>query len=145
MNIPKAIRSLKSNGFLSISTTPILCKNRGQPPCKLIIGNYFYIRTSWCIISEIPFSIWCLIKTCILSIGGKAIRDIRYYITIESGILYISKPSTICLLHLSCFYIGNISQNLIDGILVVGSKIISLRLLQFDYGYRVYILCIRRI
>ena len=25
MNIPKAIRSLKSNGFLSISTTPILC------------------------------------------------------------------------------------------------------------------------
>ena len=26
MNIPKAIRSLISNGFLSISTTPILCK-----------------------------------------------------------------------------------------------------------------------
>src|SRR5699024_1454621 len=112
---------------------------------KLIIGDYFYIRTSWCIISEIPFSIWCLIKTCILSIGGKAIRNIRYYITIESGILYISKPSTICLLHLSCFYIGNISQNLIDGILVIGSKIISLRLLQFNYAYRVYILCIRRI
>ena len=36
-NIPKAIRSLKSNGFLSISTTPILCKNRGQPP--YIIDN----------------------------------------------------------------------------------------------------------
>ena len=27
MNIPKAIRSLKSKGFLSISTTPILCKD----------------------------------------------------------------------------------------------------------------------
>jgi hypothetical protein len=26
MNIPNAIRSLKSNGFLSISTTPILCR-----------------------------------------------------------------------------------------------------------------------
>ena len=26
MNIPKAIRSLKSKGFLSISTTPILCR-----------------------------------------------------------------------------------------------------------------------
>ena len=43
MNIPKAIRSLKSNGFLSISTTPILCKNRGQTtlqhgyPCPYII------------------------------------------------------------------------------------------------------------
>ena len=37
MNIPKAIRSLKSNGFLSISTTPILCKNRGQTPCNTVI------------------------------------------------------------------------------------------------------------
>ena len=37
MNIPKAIRSLKSNGFLSISTIPILCKNRGQPPCNTVI------------------------------------------------------------------------------------------------------------
>ena len=36
MNIPKAIRSLKSKGFLSISTTPILCKNRGQPPCNTV-------------------------------------------------------------------------------------------------------------
>ena len=36
MNVPKAIRSLKSNGLLSISTTPILCKNRGQPPCNTI-------------------------------------------------------------------------------------------------------------
>ena len=36
-NIPKAIRSLKSNGFLSISTTPILCMNRGQPPCNTIV------------------------------------------------------------------------------------------------------------
>ena len=26
MNIPKAIKSLKSKGFLSISTTPILCR-----------------------------------------------------------------------------------------------------------------------
>ena len=37
MNIPKAIRSLKSNGFLSISTTPILCKNRGHPPCNTVV------------------------------------------------------------------------------------------------------------
>src|SRR5699024_8546697 len=36
MNIPKAIKSLKSNGFLSISTTPILCRNRGQPPCNTV-------------------------------------------------------------------------------------------------------------
>ena len=35
MNIPKAIRSLKSKCF--ISTTPILCKNRGQPPCNTVI------------------------------------------------------------------------------------------------------------
>ena len=40
MNIPKAIRSLKSNGFLSISTTPILCKNRGQPPCNTIVPDH---------------------------------------------------------------------------------------------------------
>ena len=36
MNIPKAIKSLKSNGCLSISTTPILCRNRGLPPCNTI-------------------------------------------------------------------------------------------------------------
>ena len=35
MNIPKAIRSLKSKCF--ISTTPILCKNRGQPPCNTVV------------------------------------------------------------------------------------------------------------
>ena len=34
MNIPKAIRSLKSKYFTS--TTPILCMNRGQPPCNTI-------------------------------------------------------------------------------------------------------------
>ena len=38
MNIPKAIRSLKSKCFLSISTTPILCKNRGQPPCNTVVS-----------------------------------------------------------------------------------------------------------
>ena len=38
MNIPKAIKSLKSKGFLSISTTPILCKNRGQPPCNTVVS-----------------------------------------------------------------------------------------------------------
>ena len=35
MNIPKAIRSLKSKCF--ISTTPILCKNRDQPPCNTVV------------------------------------------------------------------------------------------------------------
>ena len=34
--MPKAIRSLKSNGCLSMSTTPILCRNRGLPPCNTI-------------------------------------------------------------------------------------------------------------
>ena len=38
MNIPKAIRSLKSKEFLSISTTPILCKNRGPPPCNTVVS-----------------------------------------------------------------------------------------------------------
>lgn len=39
MNIPKAMRSLKSKScfLLSISTTPILCKNRGQPPCNTAV------------------------------------------------------------------------------------------------------------
>ena len=35
MNIPKDIKSLKSKCF--ISTTPILCKNRGQPPCNTVV------------------------------------------------------------------------------------------------------------
>lgn len=37
MNMPKAIRSLKSKWLLFISTTPILCKNRGLPPCNTIV------------------------------------------------------------------------------------------------------------
>lgn len=37
MNIPKAIRSLKSKCLLFISTTPILCKNRGLPPCNTVV------------------------------------------------------------------------------------------------------------
>ena len=32
MNIPKAIKSLKSKGFLSISTTPILCRIEASHP-----------------------------------------------------------------------------------------------------------------
>lgn len=43
MNIPKAIKSLKSKCF--ISTTPILCKNRGQPPCNTVIP-FSYHNTS---------------------------------------------------------------------------------------------------
>ena len=41
MNIPKAIRSLKSNGFLSISTTPILCKIKWRsyhPVTRLLLS-----------------------------------------------------------------------------------------------------------
>ena len=41
MNIPKAIRSLKSKCF--ISTTPILCKNRGQPPCNTVVFLAFIL------------------------------------------------------------------------------------------------------
>ena len=41
MNIPKAIKSLKSKCF--ISTTPILCKNRSQPPCNTVVPCQYYI------------------------------------------------------------------------------------------------------
>ena len=37
MNIPKAIRSLKSNGFLSISTTPILCRIEVSHPVTRLL------------------------------------------------------------------------------------------------------------
>lgn len=37
MNIPNAIKSLKSKCLLSIHITPILCKNRGQPPCNTVV------------------------------------------------------------------------------------------------------------
>ena len=44
MNIPKAIRSLKSNGFLSISTTPILCRIEvGHPATRLFLSIYYHI------------------------------------------------------------------------------------------------------
>ena len=38
-NIPKDIKSLKSNLFF-ISITSILCKNGGQPPCNTIAGSH---------------------------------------------------------------------------------------------------------
>ena len=37
MNIPKAIRSLKSNGFLSISTPPFYVRIEARPPCNTVI------------------------------------------------------------------------------------------------------------
>ena len=57
MNIPKAIRSLKSNGFLSISTTPILCRIEVSHPATRLLRIYltiisalpqfsFFIRTT---------------------------------------------------------------------------------------------------
>ena len=43
MNIPKAIRSLKSNGFLSISTTPILCRIEvSHPATRLSLSIYYH-------------------------------------------------------------------------------------------------------
>ena len=45
MNIPKAIRSLKSNGFLSISTTPILCRIEvSHPATRLFLSIYYHKR-----------------------------------------------------------------------------------------------------
>ena len=38
-NIPKDIKSLKSNLFY-MSITSILCKNGGQPPCNTIASSY---------------------------------------------------------------------------------------------------------
>ena len=38
-NIPKDIKSLKSNLFF-MSNTSILCKNGGQPPCNTIASSY---------------------------------------------------------------------------------------------------------
>ena len=38
-NIPKDIKSLKSNLFF-MSITSILCKNGGQPPCNTIASSY---------------------------------------------------------------------------------------------------------
>ena len=45
MNVPKAIRSLKSNGFLSISTTPILCRIEvSHPVTRLFLSIYYHKR-----------------------------------------------------------------------------------------------------
>ena len=45
MNIPKAIRSLKSNGFLSISITPILCRIEvSHPATRLFLSIYYHKR-----------------------------------------------------------------------------------------------------
>ena len=45
MNIPKAIRSLKPNGFLSISTTPILCRIEvSHPATRLFLSIYCHKR-----------------------------------------------------------------------------------------------------
>ena len=45
MNIPKAIRSLKSNGFLSISTIPILCRIEvSHPATRLFLSIYYHKR-----------------------------------------------------------------------------------------------------
>ena len=42
MNIPNAIRSLKSNGFLSISTTPILCRIEVSHPVTRLFSQTVY-------------------------------------------------------------------------------------------------------
>lgn len=42
MNIPKAIRSLKSKGFLSISTTPILCRIEVSHPVTRLFLSLSY-------------------------------------------------------------------------------------------------------
>ena len=45
MNVPKAIRSLKSKGFLSISTTPILCRIEvSHPATRLFLSIYYHER-----------------------------------------------------------------------------------------------------
>ena len=51
MNIPKAIRSLKSKCF--ISTTPILCKNRGQPPCNTVVFLALILPCRLCTCNQI--------------------------------------------------------------------------------------------
>ena len=44
MNIPKAIKSLKSKGFLSISTTPILCRIEvSHPITRLFLIEVYHI------------------------------------------------------------------------------------------------------
>ena len=44
MNIPKAIKSLKSKGFLSISTTPILCRIEvSHPVTRLFLVEVYHI------------------------------------------------------------------------------------------------------
>ena len=44
MNIPKAIKSLKSKGFLSISTTPILCRIEvSHPATRLFLVEVYHI------------------------------------------------------------------------------------------------------
>ena len=42
MNMPKAIKSLKSKFLLFISITPILCKNKDQPPCNTVVPSKVY-------------------------------------------------------------------------------------------------------
>ena len=62
MNIPKAIRSLKSKCF--ISTTPILCKNRGQPPCNTVVFLVLILPCRFCLCNHIILlrSVSCCIK-----------------------------------------------------------------------------------
>ena len=51
MNIPKSIRSLKSNGFLSISTTPILCRIEVSHPATRLFLFIYYHKDRQCTIS----------------------------------------------------------------------------------------------
>ena len=69
MNIPKAIRSLKSKCF--ISTTPILCKNRDQPPCNTVVFLGLILPCRSCLCNRIIlFSLSALcssVNTCFTS------------------------------------------------------------------------------
>ena len=60
MNIPKAIRSLKSNGFLSISTTPILCRIEvSHPATRLFLSIYYHIGQQAAIIKFQSMNVTC--------------------------------------------------------------------------------------
>ena len=81
MNIPKAIKSLKSKGFLSISTTPILCRIEVSHPAtrnsgyeygrEVTVGDNVWIGGSVTIVPGVHIG-----NNVVIGAGSVATKDI---------------------------------------------------------------------
>ena len=104
MNIPKAIRSLKSNGFLSISTTPILCKrvvSETLEPLKIqcfqTLFFFFYLNfySFFCIFFlKICLTYLPVCAACFVALPGLKARPLidnmfPFHISIKGGSAHV--------------------------------------------------------